>query len=74
MQDAQPFRGDSDKHSHDSLCTETELQSNCVKSFEIDLQMESKIEHETIKIQAPGAVLEPSGDPLGRLGVSGGAS
>ena len=47
---------------------------NCVKSFEIDLQMESKIESETIKIQAPGAVLEPSGDPLGRLGVSGGAS
>ena len=36
--------------------------------------MESKIDHETIKIQAPGAVLEPSGDPLGRLGVSGSAS
>ena len=36
--------------------------------------MESKIDPETIKIQAPGAVLEPSGDPLGGLGVSGGAS
>ena len=34
--------------------------------------MESKIDPETIKIQAPGAVLEPSGDPLGGLGVSGG--
>ena len=45
---------------------------NCVKSLEIDLQMESKIDPETIKIQAPGAVLEPSGDPLGGLGVSGG--
>ena len=45
---------------------------NCFKSFEIDLQMESKIDPETIKIQAPGTVLEPSGDPLGRLGVSGG--
>ena len=33
--------------------------------------MESKIDPETIKIQAPGAVLEPSGDPLGGLGVSG---
>ena len=43
--------------------------ANCVKSFEIDLQMESKIDPETIKIQ-----LEPSGDPLGGLGVSGGAS
>ena len=72
MQDAQPFRADSDTHSHDSFCTETELQSNSVKSFEIGLQMESKIE--IIKIQAPGAVLEPSGDPLGRLGVCGGAS
>ena len=30
---------------------------NCVKSFEIDLQMESKIDPETIKIQAPGTVL-----------------
>ena len=47
---------------------------NCVKSFEIDLQMESKIDSETIKIQAPGAVLEPFGNPLGRLGVTGGAS
>ena len=47
---------------------------NCVKSFEIDLHMESNIDPETIKIQAPGTVLEPSGDPLGRLGVSGGAS
>ena len=28
--------------------------------------MESKIDPETIKIQAPGTVLEPSGDPLGR--------
>ena len=27
-----------------------------------------------MKIQTPGAVLEPSGDPLGGLGVSGGAS
>ena len=48
--------------------------AKCVKSFEIDLQMESKIDPETMKIEAPGAVLEPSGDPLGRLGVSGGAS
>ena len=47
---------------------------NCVKSFEIDLQMEFKIDPETMKIQAPGAVLEPSGDPLDDLGVSGGAS
>ena len=34
--------------------------------------MGSKIDPETIKIQAPGAVLEPSGDPwvvLGCLGV-----
>ena len=29
---------------------------------------------ETIQIQAPGAVLELSGDPLGGLEVSGGAS
>ena len=36
--------------------------------------MKSKLNPETIKIQAPGAVLEPSGDPLGRLGVSGGVS
>ena len=36
--------------------------------------MESKIDPKTIKIQAPGAVLEPSGDPLGGLGVSEGAS
>ena len=36
--------------------------------------MESKIDPGTIKIQAPGAVLEASGDPLGGLGVSGGAS
>ena len=36
--------------------------------------MRSKIDPETMKIQAPGAVLEPSGDPLGGLGVSGGAS
>ena len=48
--------------------------ANCVKSFEIDLQIESKIDPETIKIQVPGTVLEPSGDPLGRLGVSGSAS
>ena len=44
------------------------------ESFEIGLQMKFKIDPKTIKIQAPGAVLEPSGDPLGRLGVSGGAS
>ena len=36
--------------------------------------MESKIDPESIKIQAPGAVLEPSGDPLGGLGIFGGAS
>ena len=48
--------------------------ASCVKSFEIDLQIDSKSDPETIKIQAPGAVLEPSGDSLGRLGVSGGAS
>ena len=36
--------------------------------------MRSKIDPETMQIQAPGAVLEPSGDPLGGLGVSGGAS
>ena len=47
---------------------------NCVKPFETDLQIESKIDPETIKIHAPGTVLEPSGDRLGRLGVSGGAS
>ena len=29
---------------------------------------------QTMKILVPGAVLEPSGDPLGGLGVSGGAS
>ena len=44
--------------------------ANCVEFFEIDLQMESKIDPETMKIQAPRAVLEPSGDPLGDLGVS----
>ena len=42
---------------------------NCLLSF-----TESKIDPETIEIQAPGAVLEPSADPLGRLGVSGGTS
>ena len=36
--------------------------------------MNSKIDLETIAILVPGAVLEPSGDPLGGLGVSGGAS
>ena len=44
------------------------------KSFEIGLQMEPEIDPETIKNQAPGAVVEPSVEPLGRLGVSGGAS
>ena len=48
--------------------------ANCIKSFEIDLQMESKIDPETIEIEALGAVLEPSGDSLGRLGMSGSAS
>ena len=38
------------------------------------LKMRSKIDPETMKIQAPGAALEPSGDPLGGLGVSWGAS
>ena len=75
MQDAQPFRGDSDKHSHDSFCTRRQNYNQIASNpFEINLQMESKIDPETIKIQAPGAVLEPSGDPLGGLGVSGGAS
>ena len=37
-------------------------------------KMRSTIDPETMKIQAPGAVLEPSGDPLDGLGVSGGAS
>ena len=33
--------------------------------------MESKIDPETIKIQAPGTVLEPSGDPWVVLGCLG---
>ena len=33
--------------------------------------MRSKIDPETMKIQAPGSVLESSGDPLGGLSVSG---
>ena len=33
--------------------------------------MTSKIGSETMKIQAPGAVLESSGDPLGCLGGLG---
>ena len=37
-------------------------------------QKRSELDPETMKIQGPGAVLEPFGDPLGRLGVSGGAS
>ena len=36
--------------------------------------MWSEIDPETMKIQGPGAVLELSGDPLGRLRVSGGDS
>ena len=36
--------------------------------------MKSKIDPKTMNIVVPGAVLEPSGDPLGGLGVSGGAS
>ena len=36
--------------------------------------MRSEIDPETMKILIPGAVLGPSGDPLGGLGVSGGAS
>ena len=31
--------------------------------------MKSKIDPEIMKILVPGAVLEPSGDPLGRLGA-----
>ena len=33
--------------------------------------MRSEIDPKTMKIQAPGAVLDHSGDPLGGLGVSG---
>ena len=36
--------------------------------------MRSEIDPETMKFLIPGAILEPSGDPLGGLGVSGGAS
>ena len=36
--------------------------------------MRSGIDPKTMKILIPGAILEPSGDPLGGLGVSGGAS
>ena len=38
------------------------------------MKMRSEIDPETMKIQGPGAVLEPFGDPQGRLRVSGGAS
>ena len=36
--------------------------------------MRSEIDPKTMKFLIPGAILEPSGDPLGGLGVSGGAS
>ena len=36
--------------------------------------MRSEIDPETINNLIPGAILEASGDPLGGLGVSGGAS
>ena len=36
--------------------------------------MRSEIDPKTMKILIPGAILEPSGDPLGGLGVSGCAS
>ena len=37
-------------------------------------KMRSKIDPKIVKIRAPGVVLELFGDPLGGLGVSGGAS
>ena len=36
--------------------------------------MRSEIDPKIMKIRAPGAVMELFGDPLGGLGVSGGAS
>ena len=37
-------------------------------------KMRSEIDPKTMRFLIPGAILEPSGDPLGGLGVSGGAS
>ena len=37
-------------------------------------KMRSKTDPKTMKIRTPGTVLELFGDPLGGLGVSGGAS
>ena len=57
-------------HTIYDISVTDENSRDCRKTF----KMRSKIDPETMKIQAPGVVLELSGDPLGGLGVSGGAS
>ena len=57
-------------HTIYDISVTDENSRDCRKTF----KMKSKTDPETMKIEAPGAVLEPSGDSLGGLGISGGAS
>ena len=66
MQDAQPFRGDSDKHSHDSFCTETELQLKLRQILSDRFTNGVQNRFETIKIQAPALRMD-SPERISRL-------
>ena len=72
MQDAQPFRGDSDKHSHDSFCTETELHSKLHQilrdRFTNGVQNGPRNHSNSGSRDCPGALWRPPGSSWGVWG------